>query len=185
MRKETLMARVIGVMCTIVTAVAVVGVANGASPLAWTAPKAERMLVQRAAVGVPASEKALLVEELRRSVAQFRALQTWAQDAGDEAAFWTYFGWANRYDAALRSVERGLSIAAAACIGSGREITAARYSRFDCLATSEVVRIPSTSLGESDGAMLPSVVEGESRELGPFVLQVRVRVTGNSSFRYQ
>jgi hypothetical protein len=179
------MARIIGVMCAIVTAVAVVGVANGASPLAWTAPKAERMLVQRAAAGVPASEKALLVEELRRSVAQFRALQTWAQDVGDEDAFWTYVGWANRYDAALSYVERGLRIAAAACTGSGRAITTARYSRFDCLATSQVVRIPSTKLGESDGTALPSVVEGEARELGPFVLQVRVRVTGRSSFSYQ
>jgi hypothetical protein len=142
------------------------------------------MLVQRAAVAVPSSEK-VLVEELRRSAAQFRALQMWALDAGDEAAFWTYVGWANRYESALRSVDRGLSVAYAACAGSGGAITAARYARFDCIATSGVVRIPSTKLGESDGTALPSIVEGEERELGPFIVQVRVRVTGSSSFRYE
>jgi hypothetical protein len=42
-----------------------------------------------------------------------------------------------------------------------------------------------TDLQGADGEVLPAVVDGGSREVGPFTSQLRVRVTGTSTFEYR
>jgi hypothetical protein len=175
----------IGVVCVIATAAVGVGVAAAATSAGWTEPKAERMLESRAVVAIPSPQRSELLVELRRKVSIFRALQTAALDTGDEDVWWTYANWANRYDAAARSLRSGLRVSDADCTGQGRSITAGRFARFACLAISETVRIPSTELGSADGDSLPEVFEGEALELGPFFTPVRVRVTGTTSFTYE
>ena len=151
---------------------------------AWTESKAARIVEREAKLAIPSGEQQSLEAELHRTMQVFRGLQLWALDQGDETAWWTYHEYANRFQSALQSVQDGLRIADADCTGSGRATGSARFRQFHCLATSGVLSIPSAKLDSSNGAM-PSVIEGEPRELGPYLTQLRVRVTGKSSFAYQ
>jgi hypothetical protein len=181
------MKRIVGVFCAVLAASVAVSVAAGANiapSLAWPEPKAERMLEKDGRIGLQSSEKVSLEEQLHRGAAVFRGLQMWALDEGDEAAWWTYHHYASRYESALRTVQRGLSIEAAQCDGSGRAIQGGRYRQFHCLATSEALSIP-TAQPASEGTALPTVVEGEARSVGPFLVQIEVRVTGKSTFAYE
>ena len=179
---------------TVVTALVVLGAgcigasvataAELAAP-AWTASKASRILVRDAKLAVPSAEKGALEDELQRSLDLFRGLELWALDAGDEAAFWTYHGYGNRFQSALRSVRGGLRIADADCLGSGQAFGSGRFRQFSCTAISGAVSIPSAQLASSSPTLLPSVIEGQSRELGPYFTQLRVRVTGKVRFAYE
>jgi hypothetical protein len=182
------MKRIVGVFCAVLAASVAVSVAAGANiapSLAWPEPKAERMLEKDGRIGLQSSEKVSLEEQLHRGAAVFRGLQMWALDEGDEAAWWTYHHYANRYESALRAVQRGLSIEAAQCDGSGRAVQGGRYRQFYCLATSVVLRIPTAQPESTEGTALPTVVEGEARSVGPFLTQIEVRVTGKSTFAYE
>jgi hypothetical protein len=179
---------------TVVTQVVVVlaaciGVsAAAASQLAapaWTESKATRMVERDARLSLPSAEKGALADELQRSMDTFRALQMWAIDVGDDDAFWTYHGYGNRFQSALASIRDGLRIADADCTGSGRPVGSSRFRQFSCLASSARLSIPSAKVESSSGAALPAVIEGESREVGPYLSQLRVRVTGKVSFAYE
>ena len=152
---------------------------------AWTESKAARIVVRDAKMAVPSAEKEALEAELQRSLELFRGLELWALDAGDEGAFWTYHGYGNRFQSALQSVRDGLRIADADCTGSGRAVGSDRFRQFSCTATSGSFGVPSATLESSSPSLLPSVIEGESRELGPYFTQLRVRVTGKARFSYE
>jgi hypothetical protein len=184
-RKETVMARVIGVMCAIVAAVAVVGVANAASPSAWTAPKAERMLADSVKVQVPAPERAALEGELRYALLQYAALAHGAAELGDSQASLTYHRVADEYRRALRLLLDGIEVADAECAGSGKALATKRFRTFDCMVVSGVESIPTTELGSALDGDLPAVVRLDPRRVGPFMTWVRVRVTGKASFSYR
>jgi hypothetical protein len=179
------MARVIGVIGAIVTAVAVAGVANGASPSAWTTSKTERMLVDSVKVQVPAPERESLERELRQALLQYGALAHAAAELGDSQASLTYDRIADEYRRALRLLLDGIDIADADCVGSGRALAAKRFRTFDCMVASDVQSIPTTELGSAVEGDLPSVVRLDPRRVGPFLTWVQVRVTGKSSFTYE
>jgi hypothetical protein len=182
MRKTVVTQFVVAIAALI--GVSVAAASQLAAP-AWTESKAARFVVRDAKLGLPPAEKRALEDELQRSLDVFRALEMWAIDAGDDDAFWTYHGYGNRFQTALQSVREGLTIADADCTGSGRSVGNVRFRQFTCLATSSVLSIPSAELEISSGANLPAVAEGESRELGPYLSQLRVRVTGKVSFAYE
>ena len=152
---------------------------------AWTESKAARIVVRDAKVAVPSADKGSLEAELQRSLDLFRGLEMWALDAGDEDAFWTYHGYGNRFQSALQLVRDGLRIADADCTGSGRAVGSDRFRQFSCTATSDSLGIPSARLESSSPSLMPTVIEGESRELGPYFTQLRVRVTGKARFSYE
>ena len=151
---------------------------------AWTESKAEQIVIRDATVRLSSAERASLEDELRRAVALFGGLELGALDEGDDSARSTYQSFRNRYQQALQSVRSGLRIADADCTGSGRAI-ANRFKQFSCLVTSEVLRIPSAQLDTSDSGRLPAVVEGQPREMGPILAQLRVQVTGKSTIAYR
>lgn len=150
-----------------------------------TEPKAERILVRDATVQLASAERASLENELRREITRFHGLELAALELGDEGAMWTYSNAANRYQSALRAIQRGLDVASANCTGTGRVIQGRRFERFNCLVTSDVLSIPSVEVGSTDDGQLPAVVEGQPRELGPLLTQYRVRATGRSTVQYR
>lgn len=174
--------QVVAVVACIAAAAAPAAVGTSS---AWTVKKAERMFERDGRFALPASVQAEVAGDLEQSVASFRALQVWAADEGDEDAWWLYHGYANRYQAALDAVEGGLRVAEAACGGIGRSDSRGRFARFSCLARSEVLTIPSTTLLGSDGTTLPAVGEDEPRMLGPYLSPVEIRVRSGSSFAYE
>jgi hypothetical protein len=182
------MKHIVGLIVAILAATVLASLAtaaNVAPRVAWSESKAERMLMRDAEIALPASERARLADELRKHSSLFRGLELWALDEGDESAWWTYHNYADRYDDLLRSVERGLRIEAAYCVGSGRVFHGASYRRFDCLATSVLLSIPSVELASNDASAMPAVVAGEDRAVGPLFTQFTVRVTGKSAFTYE
>ena len=162
--------------------VSVAGASKPAAP-AWTDSKAARIVEREARFALPQLERVALEGELLQSLGVFRALEMWALEVGDEDAWWTYHGYSDRYHA----VRDGLRVADPDCGGSGRAVGVGvvRFRRFDCLATSVVLTIPSTELDVSSGGKLPRVVEGESRELGPYLTQLRMQVTERGKFAYE
>jgi hypothetical protein len=152
---------------------------------AWTASKAERVLTRDATVQLAAPERAALEDELRQKAMVFSALAHGAAEVGDSQASLAYERIAQQYRSALWSVKGGIDIAEADCAGSGREFVAHRFRRFDCIVTSEVLRVPTTELETTADGDWPSIVEREPRLVGPFLTQLRARVTGNSSLAYE
>jgi hypothetical protein len=179
--------RIVGlvVMLTAGLGVTVATAATVANSAAWTESKAEKVVLRDARVQVEPVARATIEDELRREVARFRGLELLALEEADQSVWWTYHNWGNRYQDLLQAVRSGLRIDLAACAGAGRSVGGTRFRQFDCHVTSEVRRIPSTELEAVDGGVLPAVVEGESRDLGPLFSQLRVTVTGKSTFQYR
>ena len=178
--------RIVGLAVLLVASMGVsVGTAaTGAKSIAWTESKAERVVVRDVRLQLDRATRVSMEEELRREISRFIGLQTLALEAEDDSAWWLYFDWKSRYQDALRVVHSGLRLEGASCMGA-RRIEGSRFRQFDCLVTSETLRIPSTDLQVVDGEALPAVVERESRELEPLSSQLRVRVTGSSTFEYR
>ena len=173
------------VICSIAVSAGVVVTAPAAAGWTLTESKAERILIRDATVRLAPADRASLESELRREVSRFRGLELAAKETGDTEAWWTYNAVASRYFLALQSVRRGLGIEDAACTGAGKAIGGNRFQRFDCIATSEVLSIPSLELDTSVVDGLPAVLEGEPRDVGPLITQLRVRVTGKSAIQYR
>jgi hypothetical protein len=178
--------RMMGIAVLLIVSVGVSAgaAATGAKSITWTESKAERVIAQDVQLRLDRATRVSLEEELRQGVERFIGLQTLAMEAEDDAAWWLYFHRMMRYQDALRDVRNGLRIDSASCLGAGR-VQGARFRQFDCLVTSKTLRIPSMELQSVDGEVLPAVVDGEWRELGPFTSQLRVRVTGSSTFEYR
>jgi hypothetical protein len=169
--------------------VTVAGIATSAASAVramptWTVSKAELMLVRDASVQLPASERRALEGQLREAALTYSALAL-AAEVGDPRASLAYQRVVNEYQRALSSVIDGIDIARADCAGSGREFVAHRFRRFDCFVTSEVLRVPTIELEITGDGGWPPVVEREPRLIGPLLTQLRVRVTGTSSFAYE
>ena len=175
-----------GLTICIVGLMAAVGVtvASAAEAPAWTTSKAERIVKRDVTIHMPAPAKASLLSELRGRVMLFRGLEIEAGDVGHHDEFFTYHNWANRYQRALETVEGGLQIEAANCAGSRRGVGRERFKQFACIVTSEILRIPMVELNSSGGDG-PLVVEGAPREVGPLLSQLRVQVTGKTTFAYR
>ena len=178
--------RIVGLAVLLIASIGVsVGTAaTEAKSIAWTESKAERVVVRDVRLQLDRATRVSIEEEVQQEVARFIGLQALALEAEDDNAWWRYFDWKSRYQDALRAVRSGLRIDGANCIGGGR-VQGARFRQFDCLVTSKALRIPSTELQIVDGEVLPAVVEGQWRQLRPFISQLRVRVTGNSTFEYR
>jgi hypothetical protein len=182
------MKQIVGVIVAVLVASVLASLATAAPAAqraAWSESKAERMLRRDAELALPANEKARLADELRKNAALFRGLEMWALDQGDESAWWIYHYYADRFEYLEVSVQRGLRIEAADCHGSGRPLQGVLYRRFDCVATSELLRIPSVELENANDAALPAVLEGEGRSVGPLLVELTVRVTSKSAFAYE
>ena len=102
-------------------------------------------------------------------------------DAGERDPFGVL---ASRFSKALAAVRSGSKIDAADCRGSGKATTGRHFSRFSCAVTSRALEIPSVELVYSEGAELPTVIEGSPRILGPWKGRLDVRVVGRSAMRY-
>ena len=178
--------RIMGLAVVLIASVGVSAgtAATAASSVAWTESKAERSVVRDVRLRLDRATRVALEEELRRGAERFIGLQTLAMEAENDVAWWGYFDWYMRYQDALRDVRSGLKVDGAHCIGA-RRIEGAGYWQFDCLVTSKTLRIPAAELQTVDGEVLPAVVEGESRELGPHSSQLRLRATGSSTFVYR
>jgi hypothetical protein len=170
----------------IVVAIAGVGASTAAAAVhAWTASRTERVVAQGARVQLATPQRVALEQELRPELLRYSALAYAAAEMGDSRAAANYHRVATQYQQALSAVVGGIDIAEADCVGSGRVLAAQRFRRFDCLVFSDVLSIPQTELETTAEDALPSFVQGEPRELGPFVTWLRVRVTGSSSFTYE
>jgi hypothetical protein len=163
----------------------VASVATAAQVWTLTTTKAERILVREGTVHLAPADRTSLEGELRLEVARFRGLEMAAGETGNTEAWWAYNAAASRYFLALQSVRSGLEIENAACKGAGKATGGNRFQRFDCLATSKVLSIPTTELGVSGDDGLPTVLEGQARDVGPLITQFRVRVTGKSVIQYR
>ena len=150
----------------------------------WTEKRAEQIVTRDATVQLRGPERAELQNELLAAVRLYGGLAFAASDVGDSNAALTFSTLEYRFREALEAVRSGLAINAADCRGSGKAAKGRRFSNFDCSVTSDVLEIPSVELVYSQGAQLPTAIEGPTRVLGPWQARLDVHVTGRSAMRY-
>jgi hypothetical protein len=149
---------------------------------AWSEQKAEQIVARDARVKLERSQRVQLENELLASVRLYNGL---ALAAAETQTSGTPFGvLASRFSQALAAVRSGPKVDFADCRGSGKIATGRRFSRFSCAVTSQALEIPSAELVYSEGAELPTVIEGSPRMLGPWKGRLDVRVVGRSAMRY-
>jgi hypothetical protein len=149
---------------------------------AWSEQRAEQIVARDAKVKLQRSERVKLENELLASVRLYNGL---ALAAAESQVSGTPFGvLASRFSKALAAVRSGSKIDAADCRGSGKATQGRRFSHFSCAVTSQALEIPSVELVYSEGAELPTVVEGSPRILSPWKGRLDVRVVGRSAMRY-
>jgi hypothetical protein len=149
---------------------------------AWSEQKAEQIVARDAKVKLQRSERIKLENELLASVRLYNGLALAAAETQTSGA---PFGvMASRVSAALATVRSGPKVDGADCRGSGKATQGRRFSRFSCAVTSQALEIPSGELVYSEGAELPTVIEGSPRIVGPWKGRLDVRVVGRSAMRY-
>jgi hypothetical protein len=150
------------------------------TPYAWTASKARVVLQEGTNITLPADQRAALDAELEALIAKFRALFYTAREEPDQGILTeTYDIYRKRFEAAQLAVNAGLSIDSVKCSGLGKALKGKRYKHFRCNATSYVLEIPNVELQPAD-AVLPQVIEGPRRLIGPLQAVFSVHVTGKS-----
>ena len=190
MKRSAIICVLLGVLVAALAATAV-----AASEASWTTQKAEKVVVQSTLVQLPASQRAVLEEELLSQTRLAWALWLGAMDMGDPQAgvhydpasrlqAGVYYNLASRFSSALRKVRTGLAIEQALCAGSGRASSAGRFARFSCSVTSESLDIPSVTFLPAADDELPAIVEDSSRIVGPVHARFSVRVSGPSTIGY-
>ena len=146
----------------------------------WTVAKARVMLQEGTTIALPADQRAALDAELEAQLKKFNGLLLAAQDDPDQ---WrlagTYKNYIDRFRKAQSNVNAGLSLDAVKCTGLGDVLKGKRYKHFRCNATSYDLEIPNIELQPAD-AVLPEVVEGPRRVIGPLEAVFTVHVTGKS-----
>jgi hypothetical protein len=184
-----------------VVASAAVALAHN-TPYWWTAAKARVMLQEGTNIALPADQRAALDAELADWLRKFQPLlltaQTSAQIGNDPRAprlAQTYSSYIDRLKKLRVTVNSGLSIDSAKCVGQGKALVGKftekpgplekRYKHFRCNAGSYVLEIPNIELDPSIDPSLPEVVEASRRLVGPFQAGFSVHVTGNSRMTSQ
>jgi hypothetical protein len=152
---------------------------------ALTAPKAERIVMRDATVGLPGKERVALRDELQRLVSGYGALELAAIEEGDQRAASIFRRLRSQYSTALKKVRGGLTVTAADCTGTGSAERGNRFGHLACAVTSEALSVPSVELVYGDEQALPTVVEGEPRTFGPYHARMVVHATGRSSISYR
>jgi hypothetical protein len=185
----------------LVSVAAVAGTAGVAlahtTPYWWSLSKARVMLQEGTNISLPADQRAALDAELGAWLAKFQPLlltaQTGAQASDPRAGrlAQTYSFYIDRLKKIRVSVNSGLSIDSAKCVGQGKALTGKfnpekpgpvvkQYKHFRCNASSYTLEIPSIELDPAIDPSLPEVVEGSRRLIGPFAAVFSVHVTGKS-----
>ena len=186
------------IICVLLSVLVAALAANAVaeSRASWTTQKAEKVVVQSTLVQLPASQRAVLEEELLSQTRLAWALWLGAMDMGDpEAGVYydpasrlragVYYNLASRFSSALRKVRSGIATEQARCAGSGRGSSEGRFARFSCSVTSEALDIPSVTFLPGADDELPAVVEDSARIVGPVHARFSVRVSGPSTIGYQ
>jgi hypothetical protein len=150
------------------------------TPASWTVAKARVLLQEGTTIALPVDQHAALDAELVRQLRKFNGLLLAAQDDPDQ---WrlagTYKNYIDRFRKAQNNVNAGLSIDSVKCTALGKALKGKRYKHFRCNATSYELEIPNIELQPAD-AVLPEVVEGPRRVIGPLEAVFNVHVTGKS-----
>jgi hypothetical protein len=173
------------------------------TPYSWSVSKARVMLQEGTNIALPADQRAALDSELAAWLVKFRPLlltaQTGAQTGLDPRAArlaQTYDSYIVRLKKLRATVNSGLSIDSAKCVGQGKASigkfnpekpgpVVKQYKHFRCNASSYTLEIPNIELDPSIDPSLPEVVEGSRRLVGPFQAGFSVHVTGNSRMTSQ
>lgn len=146
----------------------------------WTVAKARVMVQEGTTIALPTDQRAALDAELVARLRKFNGLLLAAQDDPDQ---WrlagTYKNYIDRFRKAQNNVNAGLSIDSVKCTGLGKALKGKRYTHFGCSANSYELEIPNIELQPAD-AVLPEVVEGPRRVIGPLEAVFNVHVTGKS-----
>ena len=151
------------------------------TPHSWTAAKAQVMLPETTTIALPQALRESLDAELEELLAKFRLLELTAQqERGDWLAAATYSNYVTRFRTAQDTVNGGLSIDAAKCVGTGKALSRKRYKHFRCTATSYILEVPSVELQPVVNGALPEVLEGPVRRFGPLEAVFTVHVTGKT-----
>jgi hypothetical protein len=167
------------------------------TPYSWSVSKARVMLQEGTNISLPPDQRQALDAELAGWVAKFQPLlltaETGAQlglDPTPGRLAQTYKSYIDRLKKLRVSVNSGLSIDSAQCVGQGKALIGKftekpgpverRYKHFRCNATSYVLEIPSIELVPGTDPSLPEVVEGPRRLIGPLAAVFNVHVTGKS-----
>ena len=155
------------------------------TPSSWTVAKASVMLQEGTMIALPSDQRAALDAELGAQLRKFTGLLLAAQDDPDQ---WrlagTYKNYIDRFRKARDNVNAGLSVDSVKCTGLGKALKGTRYKHFRCNATSYELEIPNIELQPAD-AVLPEVVEGPRRLIGPLQAVFNVHVTGKSGMLAQ
>ncbi len=149
---------------------------------AWSEQKAEQIVAREAKVKLQRSERVKLENELLASARLYHGLALAASEMQVRDAPFGLI--ASSFSTALAAVRSGSRVNGADCRGSGKAASGRRFSRFSCMVTSRALEIPSVELVYSEGAELPTVIDGSPRMLGPWKSRLDVRAIGRSAMRY-
>lgn len=167
------------------------------TPYSWSVAKARVMLQEGTNIALPADQRAALDAELAAWLAKFGPLKLTAeagaqlgQDPNYGRLAQVYGSYIERLKKIRVTVNSGLSIDGAKCVGQGKALVAhftekpgaveKRYKHFRCNATSYVLEVPNIELKPGADPALPEVVEGPRRLVGPLQAVFTVHVTGKS-----
>ncbi len=171
------------VLVVLVAAPTSASLAHTGAP-AWSAGKAERIVVREATMSLPAVRREALRQELLVLIPRFRTLENLAWEMGDDQAASRIHNIRYRYSTALKKVEGGLQVASARCSGRGKA-SSSRFTHFRCSTSSEQLVIPTVDVLYDAERVLPEVVEREPARYGPLAVDLDVHVTGPSSIAYR
>ncbi len=163
----------------------------------WSAAKARVMLQEGTNISLPPGQRQALDTELDALLDKFRPLKLTAQSSYESTQNPVYARLAQTYDTyidrledAQKTINKGLSIDSAKCVGQGKAVIGhftekpgaveKRYKHFRCNATSYVLEIPSVEFAPGPDPFVPEIVEGQRRLIGPFEAVFTVHVTGKS-----
>jgi hypothetical protein len=157
------------------------------TPYAWTVSRAQVMLQDSANIALPEAGRDALDAELTALINKFGPLQLTAQaeyarldDPKYAELAQTYGTYIYRFKEARANLARGLSIDSVKCAGQGKALKGKHYKNFLCSATSYVLEIPNVELVPGFDPLLPEVVEGPRRVIGPLAASFKVHVMGKS-----
>ena len=148
---------------------------------AWSEQRAEQIVAPGRTIKLQRSErmklKAQTLASVRASTGGLALAAAETQTSGTRSAS------SSRFSKALAAVRSGSKMMLRLPrLRKGNNGTALRAAS-DCAVASRALEIPSVK-ASSEGAELPTVIEGSPRVLGPWKGRLDVRVVGRSAMRY-